>query len=350
MSSLDPNGRITRRTALGAIAAPVAFAAFGSRVLAQAAPTATPPVVPPMAVDATAYSVFMEDPSIEGRVKCVGSSAVGLLLEKMRVEFSEDQPRIDISVVSSGSGTAAAALASGEAMLAPMSRAMRASEIEEVEKRRKGKVDFIDFALDAIAVSVHFRNPTTRMTMRDLDRVFGRERRRGGAPAARWSDLGVSGDLGAKTIALHGMGPQSGSNGLVQEVVLQGGPFRTAVIEEPVSSSVVQAVATDEAAIGYSSVAFESERVRRLSIEAIDGSGFVEPTPEHIRSGRYPLCRAMRIYFVREAVAKSPAARKVLEFAVSEDGQQVVEQLLMMRVPAENANRSFERLTALGRG
>ena len=43
MSSLDPNGRITRRTALGAIAAPVAFAAFGSRVLAQAAPTATPP-------------------------------------------------------------------------------------------------------------------------------------------------------------------------------------------------------------------------------------------------------------------------------------------------------------------
>jgi ABC-type phosphate transport system substrate-binding protein len=76
----------------------------------------------------------------------------------MRVEFSEDQPRIDISVVSSGSGRLLRRSRPARAMLAPMSRAMRASEIEEVEKRRKGKVDFIDSALDAIAVSVYFRN------------------------------------------------------------------------------------------------------------------------------------------------------------------------------------------------
>lgn len=342
MNGDHPTTGMTRRTALGAIAAPLAFT-----VLSRGSPAQS---TPPADVDATAYGVFAEEPAVAGRVKCVGSSAVGLLLEKMRADFNDDQPLIEISVVSSGSGTAAAALASGEAMLAPMSRPMRASEIEEVEKRRKGKVEFIDFALDAIAVSVHSVNPTTRLSLRDLDRIFGRERRRGGAPATRWSDLGVTGALATKTISLHGMGPQSGSHGLVQEVVLQGGPFRTAVIEEPVSSSVVQAVATDEAAIGYCSVAFESERVRRLAVEAADGSGFVEPRPEHIRSGRYPLCRSMRIYFVREAVAASPAARKVLEFAVSEDGQQIVEQLLMMRVPSDNANRSFERLSALKRG
>jgi phosphate transport system substrate-binding protein len=329
---------IARRDALKAIALPIAAAAFSTRAWPQSAPSGD--------VDATRYPVFTEEPAITGAVPCVGSSAVGLLLKVMGDELAKEQPRLELALNAAGSGTAAAALAAGESLLAPMSRTMRPAEIEEVQKRRKGTVDFVDIALDAIAVGVHKANPMTRISLRDLDRIFGRERRRGGAPVLNWSDLGVGGTIGGKRIALHGMGPNSGSNGLVQDIVLQGGPFRTAVVEEPVSSSVVQAIATDEAGIGYYSEAFDSVRVRELAIEAIDGSGYHLPQEAAIRSGRYPLSRAMRIYFVREAIAASAPARKVLEFALSEDGQEIVRRLHMIQIGPDAARAAFARVRA----
>jgi phosphate transport system substrate-binding protein len=329
---MNGNDGLSRRAALVAIAAPAAMIALSGRVARaqEAAPPTTPPATPPttpdpLDVDRTPYPAFVADESITGTVRCVGSSSVGLVLNAMRPGFREDQPSITIEVVSSGSGTAPKALASGEADIAPMSRAMRPSEIAEIEKARKGTVDFVDLAIDAIAIGVHTRNPLRTITLKDLDRVFGRERRRGGAPALKWSDIGVrDGVLDDRTITLFGMGSGSGSNGLVQEVVLQGGPFRTVVNSEPVSSSVIQAIATDPESMGYCSVVFESARVRQLSVEALDGSGFVAPTEEAIRSGRYPLARALRLYFVRESLERKPAIRKLLQFAVSQDGQEIV--------------------------
>lgn len=283
---------------------------------------------PPVDVDATPYPSFSEDRALRGTIRCVGSSAVGILLNAVRPGFRESQPDIDIEVISSGSGSGPKSLAAGESLLATMSRPMTAAELELVAKSRKGTVDWIDIAVDAIAVCVNVKNPLTRITLKDLDRAFGRERRRGGAPAVKWSEIGVAGaSVSDRTITLFGMGPGSGSHGLVQDVVLQGGPFRTSVNEEPVSSSVVQAVATDPQALGYCSVIFDSTRVRKLEIEALDGSGFVGPTDDAVRSGRYPLSRALRIYFVREELAKSPAARKLLQFIVSQDGQEIIDDL-----------------------
>ena len=286
-------------------------------------------------VDAEAqpFPAFSEDPAIQGVVRCVGSSAVGLVLNAVRPGFRESQPDIGVEMISSGSSSGPRALAAGQCDLAPMSRAMRRAEIEEVEKARKGTVDWIDIAIDAIAVNVHVKNPLTRIGMVDLDRVFGRERRRGGAPAVKWTDIGVRDPAFTDgTITLFGMGSGTGSNGIVQEVVLLGGPFRTTVNEEPVSSSIVQAVATDPLAIGYGSVLFESVRVRKLEIECVDAEGkptgtFVAPTDDSIRSGRYPLSRALRLYFVREEIAARPAARKFLQFLLSQDGQEIIGDL-----------------------
>lgn len=317
-----------RRDAMQMLAMPLVFGALARVATAQDAPPAAPASPPRVDVDATPYPSFAEDPSLRGTIRCVGSSSVGILLNAIRPGFRQSQPDIDIEVISSGSTTGPKSLAAGESLLAPMSRPMTAAELELVAKARKGTVDWIDIAVDAIAVCVNAKNPLTRLSLKDLDRVFGRERRRGGAPAVKWSEIGVAGSpISERTMTLFGMGPSSGSYGLVQDVVLQGGPFRTSVNEELVSSSVVQAVATDPQAIGYCSVIFDSARVRKLEIEALDGSGFVGPTDEAVRSGRYPLSRALRLYFVREELAKSPAARKFLQFVVSQDGQEIIDDL-----------------------
>jgi phosphate transport system substrate-binding protein len=263
----------------------------------------------------------------------------------VRAGFREAQSDIDLVVESSGSGAAPKALAAGTADLAPMSRAMRPAEIEEIEKARGLKVEYVDIAVDAIAICVNRANPITRISLRDLDRVFGRERRRGGGPAVVWGDVGVRDtSLSSRKIELFGMGPGTGSNGIVSEIVLQGGPFRTSVNEEPVASSVVQAIATDPLAIGYCSAYFEAARVRQLEIEALDGSGFVAPTEEAIRSGRYPLARSMRIYFVNDPKRTNEPALQFLRFLVSEDGQDIIGGLGQKVLAPEQAHAQHAKL------
>ena len=160
---------ITRRSAIAAIGAP--FAALALARLARAQDAAKPE--PPADVDATPFPSFVEEGALTGTVRCVGSSSVGLLLNALRPGFRESQERIEIEVISSGSASGPKALASREALLAPMSRPMKPDEIKAIESARKGTVDFIDIAIDAIGICVNARNPMTRVTLRDFDRIFG---------------------------------------------------------------------------------------------------------------------------------------------------------------------------------
>lgn len=298
--------------------------------------------------DSGPYPVFTGDASIKGTVRCIGSASVGLILNASRAPFTEVEPEIELQVISSGSGEAPDALARGVSDLAPMSRPMKPEEIAKVERMRGCKVEFVDVAIDAIAICVNSKNPLTQLTMKDLDRVFGRERRRGGGPVLAWGDVGLHADgWPTRKVVLFGMGSNHGSYGIVQETVLQGGPFRTSVNEEPVASGVVQAIATNQGAIGYLSAFFcvNVPRVRPLLLEATDGSGFIGPTESAIRSAKYPLVRALRIYFVRDPARPNPAAMQFLRYLVSEDGQDLVGELGQLRISPEYAHATMRRLS-----
>ncbi|MFM7052317.1 MAG: PstS family phosphate ABC transporter substrate-binding protein [Planctomycetota bacterium] len=344
------NTPLDRRDAMRAIAAPFVAAAALPLVRAAHAQDAEPPTAPTaLPEDALApYPKFVENRAITGTVRCIGSSAVGLVLNASRPAFRESQPDISLEVRSSGSSSAPQFLASGEADLAPMSRPMRAAEIESIERARNAPLRWVDIAVDAIAISVHRENPIARISLKDLDRTFSRDRRRGGGPAVLWEDLGVRDAAWAKRqIVLFGMGSGTGSHGLVQEVVLQGGAFRTAVNEEPVSSSVIQAIATDRFSIGYCSAYFSmgtgSRRTRALELEALDGSGYCAPIEEHIRSGRYPLSRSLRLYFVADPKRKPEAALQFLRFLLSQDGQEVIGDLGQFTLSPEQARAETEK-------
>ncbi len=344
---------LSRRRALGLLGFPLLLGACAVRTVAPPGPATERPALP--AADLGAYPIFPTEPGLVGRISCEGSSAVGLILDSLRDDFRKAQPEIELEVISAGSGTATRALAEARCDLAPMSRAMTDAERERVEKARGVPVRWIDLAVDAIAICVNADNPLERISLRDLDRILGRERKRGGAPAATWADLGVEGEFGTRTIVAVGMGPDTGSNGLVRETVLLGGPFRTTVLEEPVSSAVMQAIAADPAAIGYCSFFFAERprsagakarpaRTRTLALETLDGTAFVRPDDESIRAGRYPLARSLRIYFVDDPRRPNPAARQLLRFLVSEDGQTILAQLGQKTLSPEQAQEMFRRI------
>jgi len=344
-SSSGPS--LTRRAALALLAAP-AGAALAAAALAQEDATLGPapsPTTPPVVPDASPYPTFRPEPSVTATVRCVGSSSVGLMLNALRNDFREAQPGVSLEIVSSGSGTAPKLLADGTSDLAPMSRAMRPDEIALVEKARGCEVRGIDVAIDAIAISVNRQNPLERISLRDLDRIYGRERRRGGGPVAGWPDLGVR-VAGARSqeVVAYGLGENTGSYGIIREVVLLGGTYRTNVNEEPVSSSVIQAIAADPLAIGYASAFFDAVRTRRLAVESLSGGEFLLPTEANVRSGRYPLSRALRIYFVVDPKRPNPGALQLLRYLVSEDGQEILGALGQLTLAPEQAHEMTRRI------
>lgn len=359
--SQDESTSIDRRTMLGALALLASPLATG---LAGCAPRYTASDDAPAAggssemelahadSENSPYPTFREDPDLRGVVRSVGSSAVGLVLNSVRPLFREEQPEIELRVISSGSSDAPRALASGESDIAPMSRFMTPAEIESIEAAQRRKVQHVDIAIDAIAFIVHRSNPLTRISLRDLDRMYGRDRKRGGASVTRWGEVGVNdanGTPSSRPIVLHGMSGKSGSNGIVRDVVLQGGAFRTSVSEEPVSSSIVQAVATDPWSIGYCSAYFTSEvfkveRIRVLEVETLDGSAYLKPTDETVRTDRYPLSRRLRIYFLEGLPTRNPAAAQLLRFLLSDDGQEFVRDLGQRTLSPAQAHAEFAKL------
>jgi phosphate transport system substrate-binding protein len=73
--------------------------------------------------------------------------------------FQKQYPNVRIQIEGKGSSTAPPALISGTAQLGPMSRAMKAEEIDEFEKKYGYKPTAIRVAVDALAVYVNKDNP-----------------------------------------------------------------------------------------------------------------------------------------------------------------------------------------------
>ncbi|MEJ1853223.1 phosphate-binding protein, partial [Escherichia coli] len=66
--------------------------------------------------------------------------------------------------------------------------------------------------------------------------------------------------------------------------------------EQPGSASVVQSVATQLNAIGYSGIGYKTSGVRALPLSKKKGEPFVEPDATHAIDGTYPLARVLYVY------------------------------------------------------
>ena len=102
-----------------------------------------------------------------------------------------------------------------------------------------------------------------------------------------------------------------------------GGLASTAAVSEG-NGPVQAAVAENENAIGYVSFAFIDDTVKALTV------GGVEPTAELAKSGDYPLSRPFLFCYYDDKV--TDAGKAFLDFAISADGQNIVEENHGIRV------------------
>lgn len=261
---------------------------------------------------------------VSGNVKSVGSDTLNNLMTLWSEGFRGSYPGVKISVEGKGSSTAPPALIEGTAQFGPMSRAMKSKEVDAFEKKFGYKPSVARVSVDSLAVFVNKDNPIKCLTLKQLDAIFSKTRKGGEKEAKTWGDLGLKGEWADKPISLYGRNSASGTYGYFKDVALFKGDYKDSVKEQPGSSAVVQAVASDKYGIGYSGVGYKTADVRIVPLAAKEGKCF-DATAENAYSGDYPLARFLYIYFNKKPnQALNPLMAEFIKFVYSKEGQQAV--------------------------
>jgi phosphate transport system substrate-binding protein len=293
------------------------LAAAGSLALATAASAQT---LDPKLADYKPIS------GISGNLKSIGSDTLNNLMTLWAEGFKSMYPNVKIEIEGKGSSTAPPALIGGTAHFGPMSRPMKAAEIDNFEKKFGYKPAAIRSAVDALAVFVHKDNPIKCLSLQQVDAIFSKTRKGGMKDEAlTWGQVGLGGEWASKPISLYGRNSASGTYGYFKEVALFNGDYKDSVKEQPGSSAVVQGVASDKFAIGYSGIGYKTADVRAVPLAAKTGGKCIEANADNSYAGDYPLARFLYIYVnVNPNQPLDPLRAEFIRYVYSKQGQQAV--------------------------
>ncbi len=270
--------------------------------------------------------VYTKIAGISGNVNSIGSDTLNNLMTFWAEKYSTFYPNVKIQVEGKGSGTAPPALIAGTAQVGPMSREMKATEIDDFKKKYGYEPTKIRVAVDALGVFVNKDNPLKNITIEQVDAIFSKTRKLGNASdILTWGDLGLTGDWAKKPISLYGRNSASGTYGFFKEHALKNGDFKDTVKEQPGSASVVQSIGVDKYSIGYSGIGYKTAGVAALNLKGADNDTFVEGNQENSYTGDYSLSRFLFLY-VNKAPGKEmdPLIKEFCKMVLSLSGQEVV--------------------------
>jgi len=341
------------RLALFGLVASGALSVLGAAACPDPAPPATskaPAIQPAVAQSGQAVVIDPALPDyspvqgVSGNVKSVGSDTMINEMTLWIEGFKRLYPNVEIATEGAGSGTAPPALIDGTAQFGPMSRQMKSDEVDKFQKAFGYPPTAVPTSIDMLAVYVHKDNPIKSLTLQQIDAIFSKSRKGGLDHDIRtWGDLGLTGEWASKPISLYGRNSASGTNGYFKEHALFKGDYKDEVKEMPGSSAVVNAVAGDKYAIGYSGIGYKTADVRAVPLASDAKSTAVEAVAENAYSGDYPLGRFLYLYVNKKPGTElDPLRREFVRYVLSKPGQEAVVKEGYLPLPATVARKALE--------
>ncbi len=294
-------------------------------------------VLAAVSVDPTLKS-YQAQKSVSGSIKSIGSDTMNNMMALWSEGFRAVHPGVKVEVEGKGSSTAPPALIAGTSNFGPMSRKMKAKEIDAFEKKFGYKPVQLRTSLDMLAVYVHKDNPIQGLTLQQIDAIFSKTRKGGYASDIRtWGDAGLTGEWADKPIRMYGRNSASGTYGYFKKHALFKGDYKDSVNEQPGSSSVIQGVATDKYGIGYSGIGYITSDVRAVPLSTETGKHpeFIPAEADYAYSGDYPLARFLYLTVNYKPGSKLDDLRaEFVRYVFSRNGQEDVLKDGYLPVPA----------------
>jgi phosphate transport system substrate-binding protein len=223
-------------------------------------------------------------------------------------------------------------------------------------------------------------NPLSRLTLQQVDGIFG-EQRTGGwqgrawstasardatANLRTWGQLGLTGEWADKPIHVYGFDLTGSSFPFsMQRMVFGGGGKWNPELREFVLNEIgliygggprprqgtevlADAVANDRYAISYASSQYirQNPQLKAIALANTAGGPYVEPTKANMLNRSYPLVESIYVYINRPpGQPVEPKLREFLRYILSREGQRAVaEDGGYLPLPAEVVREQLEKL------
>ena len=316
---------LTQRAPRATPAKPVAAAATGALATAASAALAAGSAPPPLPAGAAVPTIRLQGSNTVGAALApalvraflaregyteIGAVPTGPEEQRLDARRPGDGARLRVELAAHGTATGFAALAGGQADIGMASRAVQPKELDATKALGDLSAEGSEYiiALDGVAVIVHPSNPLKQLTLAQLRDLFtGR--------TGDWSALGAP----AGAVRLHARDEKSGTWDTFRALVLDKQPLAAGAVRHEDSRELAAAVAADPLAIGFVGLPY-ADAAKTLALA--DGQGAaLRPSRFTVATEDYALARRLYFYVARDA---QPLARRLADFAVSEEGQRVV--------------------------
>lgn len=274
---------------------------------------------------------------LSGEVFVSGSSTVEPISARNAEKFAAENQNVAISVDGPGTGDGFQIFCSGES---DVSDASRAIQQEEIDACAANGIEFIELkvGIDGLSVVTSTENDQVDcLSFGDLYALLGPE----STGFNNWSDAtALAQQLGGEYGQLHAPypnaplvitapGEESGTFDSFVELTLED--IADARGQEPAPRPDYQASPNDNVIVegisgtptslgwvGYAFVQANPDAVKALAVDG--GSGCVEPSPETIANGEFPIARPLFIYVSAQRLENNPALEAYIDFYMSDEG------------------------------
>ena len=263
------------------------------------------------------------DGELSGEVIITGSSTVFPISDTMAEEFMNDNPDVNVTVDSTGSGGGFENhFCPGNSDINGASRPIKDSEVEQCQSNDVEPVE-MHIAGDALTMAVNNEADwVDSMTFDELSQVWRED------SAETWSD--VRDDWPDEELELYGPASTSGTYDWFNENVV-GEDYAHTAQHEPTEEDnlIVQGIQDSPYAMGYFGYAYynqNSDAVKAVNIAAEEGDEPTEPSLENAKDGSYPMARPLFIYPSEEAIQREPVY-EFLDFYLNQAETDIVSEI-----------------------
>jgi phosphate transport system substrate-binding protein len=281
---------------------------------------------------------------LSGTIRVDGSSTVAPLTEAAAELFQEQNPDVNVTVGTSGTGGGFEKFCAGETDISDASRPIDSKEEVPVCEENGVAYDEVVIANDALTVVGNTENPVTCLTVDQLAQVWGPD-----STVSSWSEIDGLDPPYDEELQLFGPGTDSGTFDYFTDAIngeegVQRKDYNNVGEDD---NATVTGVSGAPGGMGYFGFSYFEENADTLkAFEIDDGDGCVAPSVETVQDGTYtPLGRELFIYPSQEAL-QNEVVREFVTFYV-ENQDEITEAAGFIPMTEEQVTESQDKVESL---